>query len=185
MTDEAIIALYWNRDEGAITQTAERYGRLCRSIAHNILGNAADVEECENDVYAAAWNRIPPERPQNFAAFLGCMVRNIALDRYAYNHAQKRNSQFNLLLDELEECLAAKDGVEEQIEAGETAALISRFLQGLDTTVRKVFVRRYWYADSIETIARGFGMSQSKVKSMLLRTRNKLKAYLEQEGVTL
>ena len=185
MTDAELITLYFQRDESAIAHTAQQYGRLCRYIAQNILGNASDAEECENDGYIAVWNSIPPQRPQNFKAFLGSIIRNIALDRYDYNKAKKRNGEMNLILSELGECIAASDNVEQQYEQKEQADYINCFLQQLDQTSRMVFVRRYWYADSIEEIATRFSMGQSKVKSILFRTRNRLKTYLQQEGVSL
>ena len=182
MEDKRIIDLYFKRDESAIAETAFKYGGLVRSIARNILRSDADAEECENDVYNAAWNAIPPERPENFSAFLGRITRNIALDRYDYNTAAKRNGSFDLILSELEECISSRETTESEYEQKLIAEYIDKFLRQLDYTKRVVFIRRYWYADTVEETARFLGWSVPKTKSVLSRTRKKLRAYLEQEG---
>jgi RNA polymerase sigma factor, sigma-70 family len=181
--DEQILDLYWKRSESAITETAKKFGRYCWTIAWNILSDAADAEECENDVYLAAWNTIPPKRPTHLAIFLGRLTRNIALDKYDYKTAQKRNQKFEQILSELEDCLVSPHSVETQYEAGQTAETINRFLREQPYESRAVFLRRYWYSDSIRDIAKQFGISESKVKSMLFRTRNRLRQYLEKEGI--
>lgn len=185
MEDNQIIDLYWQRDQQAISETSGRYGGYLRRIAHNILENHADAEECENDTYVAAWNAMPPTRPGKLSAFLGRIVRNIALDLWDHNRAAKRNGQFDLILSELSELVASREDVEASYAEGEVAALISRFLRGIDADSRLVFVRRYWHSDSIRDLAKRMGMGESRVKSMLFRTRNKLKVYLQQEGVDL
>lgn len=183
MEDEKIVDLFWERSESAIIETAKKYGQYCKTIAINILGNSEDAKECENDAYHALWNTIPPNRPSVLKAYLGRILRNIAIDKYDYNTAQKRNSKFDLILSELEECIVSPANVELQYEQGEIAKRISEFLWTIDKENRIVFVRRYWYSDSISSIAAQFGMSESKVKSMLFRMRNRLKIYLEKEGV--
>lgn len=185
MDDERIIDLYWERSESAIQETDFKYGRFCKSVAVNILKDQEDAVECINDTYLAAWNSMPPQRPSKLKAFLGRIARNIAFDRYDYNAAKKRNREMNLILSELEDCLASPFSVEEEAQAGETAELISMFLKNLEQESRIVFIRRYWYSESILDIARRFHMSESKVKSMLFRVRNKLKDYLVKEGVVL
>lgn len=185
MDDEKIIALYWERSQTAIVETSNKYGGYCRSIASNILSSYLDIEECENDTYLAAWRTIPPTRPNKLSTFLGRLTRNIALDKYGYNTAQKRNNEFSMILSELEEFLASSETVESQYETGEIAKLISHFLSVIDQESSKVFIRRYWYSDSIQDISVRFNMSNSKVKSMLHRTRNKLKKYLEKEGIRI
>ncbi|HIW58066.1 MAG TPA: sigma-70 family RNA polymerase sigma factor [Firmicutes bacterium] len=185
MEDKRIIDLYFKRDESAIAETAFKYGGLVRSIARNILRSDADAEECENDVYNAAWNAIPPERPENFSAFLGRITRNIALDRYDYNTAAKRNGSFDLILSELEECISSRETTESEYEQKLIAEYIDKFLRQLDYTKRVVFIRRYWYADGIRDISDRYGYSESKVKSMLSRCRKQLKKYLERNGITL
>ncbi|WP_312643322.1 sigma-70 family RNA polymerase sigma factor [Hydrogenoanaerobacterium sp.] len=167
MDDEMIIDLYWERSESAISETSKKYGSYCRSIAYNILADYLDVEECENDTYVAAWNTIPPTRPKILKSFLGRLMRNIALDRYDYNKAQKRNNEFDILLSELGDCIAGQD-TESKYESGYVAKSISDFLRSIDTQSRLVFIRRYWYSDSINDISVGFGMSVSKTKSLLI-----------------
>ena len=183
MEDAKILELYWMRSQDAVAQTQQRYGALCRSVAGNILASGGDVEECVNDVWLAAWNSIPPARPERLGAYLARLTRNIALDRLDYNRAQKRSGELSIALSELEECLADPKEVEGQVEAGQTAAAIDAFLRTLPREQRWVFLRRYWYADPVAEIARRGHMTVSKVKSMLLRTRKKLKTYLEQEGI--
>lgn len=185
LEDEKIVSLYMERSENAIIETANKYGSFCRTIAFNILSNYTDAEECENDTYLAAWNTIPPTRPTKLSTFLGRLTRNIALDKYDYYTAQKRNSKFDLLLSELDDCISVPDNVEEEYEAGQVAKVISEFLRSRDYESRNVFLRRYWYADSISDISERFGMSESKVKSMLFRTRKKLKQYLKREGMII
>lgn len=183
MEDEKIIDLYWRRQESAIVETESKYGRFLRHTAYGILRNHEDAKECENDTYEAAWNTIPPEMPGSLMAYLGRIVRNIACDRYDYSHAKRRNHEFDVLLSELEECIASTDTVEGVTEAGYVAGVISDCLRGLDKESRCMFVRRYWYSDSIKELSGSFGMSESKVKSNLFRTRKKLREYLKQEGV--
>ncbi|GFH94168.1 ECF RNA polymerase sigma factor SigE [Lachnospiraceae bacterium] len=183
MEDSKIIDLYFERSEEAITRTAEKYGRLCRSIALRIVGSYEDAQECENDTYVAVWNSIPPTRPNIFSAFLSRISRNIALNRYEYNRAGKRNSQFDLVLEELEECLASPCSVEDSYIAGEIAGMINEFLEKLKAETRVIFVRRYYYADSVKEIAQRLGVGESKVKTTLFRVRQELRAYLETQGV--
>lgn len=183
MEDEEIIGLYFDRNEQAISATAAKYGRWIRSIAQNILRDASDSEECESDVYVAAWNRIPPQYPRRLAAFLGRMARNIALDRYDYHAAARRNRALEVAISELEEALPDGQSVEGRVEASELTEAIDGFLRGTSRTRRIVFVRRYWYCDSIRQIASAQGFSESKIKSMLMRTRRELKLYLERRGL--
>ena len=181
LEEREIVDLFWARSEIAIAETSRKFGHYCMAIAQNILSNRNDAEECVNDTYLAAWNTIPPSRPDKLLAFLGRITRNIALDKYDYNKAQKRNGEFDLVLYELIDCIPAQDNYEE----GQTAKAISVFLRGLDVDSRNTFIRRYWYSDSISEISKRFGMSGSKVKSMLFRTRKKLRIHLEKEGVSL
>lgn len=183
MEDSQIIELYWQRSENAITETSSKYGRLLRKIAMNIVGNFSDAEECENDTYIATWNAIPPTRPNVLSAFLGKIARNIALNRYEYNKAQKRNNEFDLILSELEECIAAKNTVEESFEEGVVATMLDEFLAKLKQETRVIFVRRYWYSDSVKDIAKRMQISESKVKTVLFRTRKELQDYLAERGV--
>lgn len=185
MNDWDIIELFWQRSEQALTEVSRKFGSYCRSIAWNLLGNAEDVGECLNDTWLAAWNRIPPDRPAALAVYLGRITRNIAMDRYDYNHAKKRNRDLDLLLSELDECARPCNSAEQEYAQGEVSRLISRFLRDQEPQKRAVFIRRYWYADPIRVIAAQAGMSESKVKSMLFRLRKSLKQFLENEGVRL
>lgn len=183
MEDEQIIALYMERSEHAITETDTKYGKYCYSIAYNLLHNAEDAGESVNDTYLEAWNSIPPHNPNVLSAFLGKITRRLSVDRWRNNHAAKRGGgEYPLLLDELNECIPAKNTVEEQIELKELAETVNRFLLGLSTEKQQVFLRRYWYADSIETIAGKYGFTVGKVKSMLFHTREALRVHLKKEG---
>lgn len=186
MDDDRIVDLYWARSELAITETAKAYGHYCLAIANNILKNREDAKECVNDTYLKAWNAIPPLRPTVFRAFLGKITRNLSLNRYKEQRAEKRGgNEITLLYSELEDCVPSGSDVEAEYETNHVMEVINSFLLSLDKEYRIVFVRRYWYADSVRSIAARFQMSESKVKSMLFRTRKKLKTYLENEGVTL
>jgi RNA polymerase sigma factor (sigma-70 family) len=183
--DSSIIDLYWNRSETAIQETQQKYGQLCKTIALNILHNNEDSDECVNDTYLAVWSAIPPSHPNHLSSFLGKITRNIALNKYDYYTADKRNSTLTLIFSELEESIPSTYDVHSHYEAGETSRLISEFLRGDSHINRMMFMRRYWFTDSISDIAEQFGMSESKVKSTLFRIRKKLKRYLEKEGVTI
>ena len=186
MDDANIVQLYFDRDKQAITETATKYGNYCASIAKNILGNHEDTEECVNDTYLNAWNAMPPHRPKILATFLGKIVRNLAFNRYKHNTAAKRGAgELPAVLDELGECVSDREDVEEAYDYTELIADINAFLSTLPTKKRNVFVRRYWYADSLSDIAQQFSMSESKAKSLLFRLRKQLKKMLEAEGITL
>jgi len=184
MDDNKIIELYWNRSENAISETAAKYGGYCYTIAYNILSNREDSEESVNDTWLAAWNSMPPKKPKLLAAFLGKMTRYISLDRWKNRTAAKRGGgEVPLVLEELEECISGEDSVEKEYLKKEFAMMMNAFLENLPETERKVFLSRYWYMDSIEDIADRFSFSESKVTSMLHRTRGKLRYLLEQEGI--
>jgi len=186
LDDNIILDLYWARSESAISETAQKYGGYCTKIAMNILQNSEDTEECVNDTYLKTWNAIPPQRPTIFSSFLGKIIRNLSLNKYKEQRAKKRGGyEVVLLLDELEDCVPSGNRVEYEYEAGVIAQTIDRFLHSIDAESRIVFVRRYWYVDSIRSIAARFQMSESKVKSMLFRTRSKLRIYLEKEGIAI
>lgn len=186
MDDQQIVDLFWKRQELAIDETRIKYGAYCRSIAHNILSNAEDARECENDAYLAAWNAIPPHRPEVLSTFLGKITRRIALDRWKSAHAQKRGADaVTLSLEELADCIPSGGSVSDALEARELAMLISRFLRTLPLRERQIFIRRYWYCDSISQIATLFACGESNIKMNLLRTRKKLQDHLRKEGVIL
>ena len=183
MEDDQIIALYFNRIPQAIEETAHKYGAYCQSISYNILGNKSDAEECVNDTYFTVWNRIPPTKPSCFSVFLGKIVRNISISRWRSLHAMKRGKgQITVAIEELDYCLSSGFDVEKAYLNIELNEIPNEFLGELRDTERRVFLCRYWYFDSVSDIADQFGFSVSKVKSMLLRTRNKLKRHLLEKG---
>lgn len=183
MEDERIVELYWARSESAIRETETKYGSYCGRIARNILGNAEDAQECLNDTWLAAWNAIPPHRPSVLKPFLGAITRRIALTKQRDSLRLKRGGgEAALALEELEDCVPSDESVEEQFEAKELEAAISRFVGSLPDTERRVFILRYWYVEPIDTICLKSGFGRSKVKSMLLRTRKRLGEYLKKEG---
>ena len=186
MDDNMIIDLYWTRSESAIGETSSKYGRYCTKIAMNILNDREDSEECVNDTYLSVWNAIPPQRPASFSAFLGRITRNLSLNKYKAQNAKKRGgTEIALILGELVDCVPSGNSVESEYEAGRIAKIIDGFLASAGAENRILFVRRYWHADSIKSIANRFSMSESKVKSSLFRTRAKLKEHLEKEGVEI
>ena len=181
--DSQIVELYWARSESAISKTAEKYGDYCHSIAYNILFNREDAEECVNDTYLDVWNNMPPHKPSVLSVFLGKITRRVSIDRYRRKHAGKRGGgEMDLVLDELEDCVSDPTDVEIAVEQAEMVRLIREFLDSLPLTERRVFLRRYWYMDSITAIASDFGFTESKTASMLHRVRNKLRCKLESEG---
>jgi RNA polymerase sigma-70 factor (ECF subfamily) len=184
MTDAQILDLYESRNESAISETANRYGAYCTAIAMGILHNREDAEECVSDTYLRAWNAIPPERPAILSAFLGRIVKNLSLDRYKARKTTKRAAdETALLLSELEGCVPARATVESVVDSRSLSAVIEGFLQTILPNDAAYFTRRYWHNDSVGEIARRFAVSESRVKSSLFRTRNKLKTTLEKEGI--
>ena len=184
MNDKNIVDLYFNRDEEAIDQTDKKYGRYCYSIAYNILTNKEDAEESVSDTYMTAWRAIPPRRPSVLSTFLGKITRHISIDRWRERSAYKRGGgEVTLALEELEDCVAGLQNVEMEYERKELIRAYVKFLDALPVTERRVFLCRYWYVDSVEAIAEKFGFSQSKVKTMLHRTRAKLRKQLAEEGL--
>ncbi len=182
MNDPNIIKLYNDRDENAISATREKYENYCYSIAYNVLGNNEDVAEVLNDTYLAVWNAIPPEKPHSFSSFIGRIARNIALKRYRAISAKKRKgSVADISLDELNECISASKTVESEIEEKDLTRILNEFLSSLPKKDRQVFVRRYWYMDKVSDIAKRYGYSESKVKMILLRSREKLSERLRKE----
>ena len=186
MEDVQIVELYLARSEQAITETAGKYGTYLFSIARNILNNRHDAEEAVNDTYLGAWRSIPPNRPNRLSTYLGKITRRCALEKWKAANAQKRGGgEVAVALDELSECIPGEDSPQIRLEMKELTAQINSFLKSLPDPQQRVFICRYWYLMDVKTIAREFGFSESKVKSMLSRTREKLKYYLEKEGVTI
>lgn len=183
MDDEKIVELYWQRSESAIAETQSKYGRYCFSIARNILPFREDAQECVNDTYLAAWNAIPPRRPGILSSFLGKLTRRISIDRWRNLSADKRGGgTVALALDELAECIPGSSDPAAEVEAKELSHAIDRFLDTLPYTERKVFLMRYFDLASMKDIGAQFNISSSKAKSMLHRTRAKLRVHLEKEG---
>lgn len=186
MEDSKIIQLYWNRDESAIPVTSKKYGAYCTSIARNILKNEEDTEECVNDTYFNAWNAMPPQRPSVLSAFLGRITRNLSFNRYKLLHTQKRGGgELPLVLEELTEVVSGKESVEQELERKELLAEINDFLAGLSKDKRQMFVRRYWYAEPVNEIAKRFGASEGSVTMALKRVRKQLKEKLVEKGYSL
>lgn len=184
MDDGGIIALFWERSDRAIAESADKYGAYCRYIAHAILQNREDAEECVNDTWLRAWNAIPPRRPERLQFFLGKITRNLALNRWEKDRAQKRGGgQVPLILDELAECISAGTEGEHITDELHLRQVLDRFLAGLPARTRKIFVRRYWYMSPVKEIAAEYGLPESTVAVTLFRTRNQLKAVLEKEGI--
>ena len=185
MEDARIIQLFRDRSEQAIAELAEKYGRLCCKVARNILRDVLDAEECVNDAYLGVWNSVPPQEPSPLGTYVCGITRNLALKRYHANTAQKRNSCYDAVLEELESCLAGPDTVEEAFSAQELTELLNQFLASLDQESRVLFVRRYWYADSISAVAARMGMRDNQVSVRLHRLRGRLRNYLMKEGVSV
>lgn len=186
MKDQDIVQLYLNRDEKALSATAKKYGNYCTLIAKNILGNNEDAEECVNDTYLNTWNSIPPNQPTILSAFLGKITRNLAFNKYKYNHVKKRgNGEIAIVLDELSECVSGHNSVEQEIDRQELVKVIDAFLGTLPSDKRNIFVCRYWYADSVSVIAECHNMTEGNVSTTLNRLRKKLKKYLLERGFEL
>ncbi len=183
MEDREIVELFFSRSEVALRETERKYGRYCRAIAGRILGSDSEAEECVNDALMGAWSSIPPHRPEDLAGFIGKITRQLAIKRWRRKNAAKRGGETALALEELSECVSSGDGPEESAEAGELREALDRFIATLPEREKRVFLCRYWYLDPIADIARRFGYGESKVKSMLARTRGKLRSFLIEEGV--
>ncbi len=185
MEDYAIVELYWARNEDAIFHTNLKFGSLCRQLAFNILSDREDSEECVNDTWHRAWDTMPPQRPDSLRAYLGRIVRNLAISRLRHRTAQKRGNGMDLMLSELEDCLPSHIRPDQEYEAKELAGLIENWLHTLPKDDRVLFVRRYWYGDAVNILARDWEQTPNQMTKRLLRLRNGLKRHLEQEGVVI
>lgn len=185
MDDTRIIALYWQRKEQAVAETAKKYGGFCHNIALNILSIREDAAECVNDTWHSAWNAIPPEHPVCLRAWLGRVVRNLALNRWNQNHAAKRYNGMDQLFDELAECIPASQTVERQIEDRELSEVINTWLGALAAEDRIIFIRRYWRGDAVKQLAQACGVRPNDMAKRMYRLRQSLKAALEKEGFQL
>jgi len=183
MEDREIIKLFNERSEQGVIELSKKYGRLCRTIAHNVLHDESDTEECVNDAFLRIWNQIPPEDPVSLRAYICQVVRNTATDRYDMKTAQKRNSSYDVALHELDECIENGENVDKMIEGKEISEIIDNFLASLDKTSRVMFVRRYWYSDSVKDIAQKVNRTPHAVTLKLARLRERLKKHLIEKGV--
>ena len=183
MEDSQIIALYWQRSENAIHETQNKYGSYCYSIANNILNSPEDSEESVNDTYLAAWESMPPHKPDVLSAFLGKLTRRISIDKWRNRSADKRGGgTVTVALEELTGCIPSEFDLQKEMEAKELAEVINIFLDTLSFPEKRAFLMRYFYLSSIDDIAKRMRFSDSKVKSTLHRIRKKLRTYLEKEG---
>lgn len=186
MEDKDIVQMYWDRDERAIAETSAKYGRYCANIAMNILNNHEDAEECVNDAYLNAWNSIPPHRPGILSAFLGRIVRNISLNKYKHIHTAKRGGfEITLILDELGEIVSDEEAVIDVAVRNELVRTINGFIAALSEEKQYMFFRRYWYSDSIKSIAARCGRTENYISVELGRIRKKLRGYLTERGYEL
>ena len=184
--DNLILNLFWERDEAALAQVKQKFGRSLHKVAYNILANNHDAEECVNDTLHRAWEAIPPKRPEFLGAYLSKITRNLSLKRYRAAGAVKRGGgQTDLLLSELEQAIPLPRTAEDEFEYSQTVSAINQCLRGMEANTRIMFVRRYFFGDSIGDISRQLKASESKVKSTLFRARQKLRIHLEKEGVVV
>jgi RNA polymerase sigma-70 factor (ECF subfamily) len=185
MNDEAIIEMLFERAEESISEIDKKYGRKCRNIATRILGDERDAEECVNDAYLGVWNAVPPERPKPFSTFLYRILRNTAINKKRAKGRQKRTCVYFEALEELAETLASSETVESALESKELQNIIRQFLLSLSEEERVIFVRRYWFMESTKSLASAIGTSEGNLRVRLLRTRTKLRKYLEERGVEI
>ncbi|MGN1048783.1 MAG: RNA polymerase sigma factor [Eubacteriales bacterium] len=186
MEDLSIVELYWKRDETAISETERKYGKYLSKIAYNILADPEDSRECVSDTYLKAWNTMPENRPTALSAYLGKITRQISIDAFRRKHSEKRKaSEYSVSLSELEGCVSGSDSPEGEAEARLLGESISSYLRSVSDESRKIFVCRYYFADSVKDIASYFGISEAKTKNVLYRTRLGLRKHLEEEGFTL
>ena len=182
MDDCKIVDLYWARDEKAISESDAKYGRMLNSIAFSLLSSREDAEECVNDTYVDAWDTMPPSRPSYLGAFLSKITRRISIDRYRRTHRDKRGGIENLTV-ELTDCIPAENSVADEYENKRLTDALNRFLYSCEVEKRVIFIRRYFYSQSVEDISRVLGIGESKVKTTLFRMRKSLGKMLEEEGL--
>ena len=182
MEDREIVQLYWDRDQRAITEADAKYGPLCRSVALRILDVPEDSEECVSDTWLRSWNAMPPQRPSRLGAFLAKLTRNLALDRWRRDHAQKRYAgETALALEELGEIASGKS-LEEEVQRRALAEAVNAFLRSLPAADRDLFLRRYWSMETLESVAGGAGLSVTALHRRLAKLRERLKDHLQKEG---
>lgn len=185
MDDASIVTLYWQRSEAALQHTADKYGRYCHAIALGILDSQPDAEECVNDTWLRAWHSMPPKRPEFLGGFLGRITRNLSLDRLRRRRAARRSGEAVLALEELSDCLPARETAESEFDRRELARALERFLGGLNERQRRLFLLRYWYLRPVKEAAAELGMRENAASAALFRLRRALRTFLEQEGVAI
>lgn len=183
MEDEEIIGLFFARSEQAISELDRKYGKVFLKTAYNILKNESDAAECVNDAYLGTWNTIPPTKPNSLLAFVCQIVRNISVKCYYRKKAMKRNSTYDVAMEEIDACLSSASTVEDEIETKELARMIEGFLDTLSSENRVIFLQRYWFSDTYSDIAKKVGISEKSVSVRLTRIRKKLKEYLVEREV--
>ena len=183
MDDQSIVQLFFERSERALAELDAKYGKLCHTLSHNILNSRQDAEECVNDAYLGVWNTVPPARPDPLRAYLCKIVRNVSLKLYDRKKAEKRNSAYDVAMQELEDCLPAPNTVESEVEAKELAHMIETFLDTLSEENRVIFLRRYWFSDPYADIAKRTGISEKSVSMRLVRIRKQMRQYLVEREV--
>lgn len=183
MDDQSIVQLFFERSERALAELDAKYGKLCHTLSRNILNSRQDAEECVNDAYLGVWNTVPPARPDPLRAYLCKIVRNVSLKLYHRKRAEKRNSAYDVAMQELEDCLPAPNTVESELEAKELALAIEGFLDTLSEENRVIFLRRYWFSDPYADIAKRTGISEKSVSMRLVRIRKQMRQYLVEREV--
>ncbi len=184
MDDVEIIDLYWHRDQSAVSESSAKYGRMLKGISFSVVQNHEDSDECVNDTYLKAWNTMPPQKPNSLAAYLGRITRNLSINCWYASHAKKRGG-VNLLITELSECIPSAYSVEKEMEASELSAFIAEWLYSLAQDDRVLFLRRYWFGQSLKSLAKECGTTPNKLAGRMHRLREKLKLALEKEGISL
>lgn len=186
MDDNKIIDLFFERSERAIAELSNKYGKICTKVSMNVLNDILDAEECVNDAYLGVWNAIPPNRPNPLLAFVCRIVRNISIDRYRHDGMDKRGKgNYDLCIEELGECVASNNAIEDEIAESELSSYIDEFLDSLSKVNRMIFVRRYWYLDAYEDIAEASGLKEGAIRVRLSRTKADLKVFLETRGIRI
>ena len=182
MEDFKIVDLYWERSERAISETRTKYERMLSGISYSLLRSYEDAEECVNDTYLSAWNSMPSDRPIYLGAYLSKIIRALSIDKFRSKHSKRRGG-FEELCEELDECIPDPSSIQAQYENGQLARAINRFIAELPEEKRVIFIRRYFYSDSVEQIAKRMGFTSSKVKTSLFRMREELRQILEKEDM--
>ena len=182
MDDSKIVSLFFERSEKAVAELSKKYGRLCMRISENILGNTHDAEECVNETYSRVWSKIPPEKPQSLSAYVSSLARNISLDRYRHDHMKKRDSSYDICLDEIESSLFDSGGLNDDMTDNEISSVINSYISRLGKTDRTIIVRRFWELESYDEIAKATGLSRDAVYMRMSRIKAGLKKHLIKKG---